>query len=64
MSLTATRTADGKWAAAHAGSIVGGPFETSAEAWRWIDRYTGQPVSPSEQKAEWVFQKMADGGAA
>lgn len=62
--MTAIRTADGKWAVANGGNLLAGPFETSAEAWRWIDRHTGDPINRSEKTAEWVFQKMADGGAA
>lgn len=43
------------------GSILAGPFETSSEAWRWIDRQEGQPVSAAEKRAEWVFEQMAKG---
>ncbi len=41
-------------------SILAGPFSTNAEAWRWIDRQTGQPVSRAEDKAEWVWNRMAE----
>lgn len=40
---------------------VAGPFKTNAEAWRWMDRQEGEPVSRSEKTSEWVFQKMASG---
>lgn len=46
------------------GKPIAWPFESNADAWRWIDRHDGEPISRSEKTAEWVFQKMADGGAA
>lgn len=62
--MTAIRTADGKWAVVSGDTTLAGPFDTHTAAWRWIDRYTGDPISRGEQTSEWVFQKMADGGAA
>jgi hypothetical protein len=29
-------------------TVVRWGFETNADAWRWLERYTGQPVSISE----------------
>jgi hypothetical protein len=34
---------------------IAGPFPTNAEAWRWADRYEGEPVSRSEQTSQWWF---------
>jgi hypothetical protein len=49
---------DEKWV------VVGGPFEiwypTSAEAWRFIDRVEGQPISRSEKVAEFVWERSLD----
>lgn len=53
--MTAVRTADGRWQVVAAGDVIAGPFETSAEAWRWIDRNTGDPISKSEDRAQWAF---------
>lgn len=43
--------------------LVAGPFKTNCEAWRWIDRFTGQPISPAEKKSEWIAAKIIGGGA-
>ena len=43
------------------GEIIGGLFETNAEAWRWIDRQEGQPLSKSEDRGDWVFGQIAGG---
>lgn len=40
---------------------IAGPFKTNGEAWRWIDRQEGEPVSRSEKTTEWVFGQMAKG---
>lgn len=44
------------------GSILAGPFETQAEAWRWIDRHSGEPISPAEKKSDWIVGKILGGG--
>ncbi len=33
---------------------------TNTEAWRFIDRSTGEVINRSEDVSEWVFKKMAD----
>ena len=38
-----------------------GPFSTNAEAWRWIERCEGQPISKAEARGEWVLEQMAGG---
>lgn len=53
--MTAVRTDDGRWQVVAGGSVLAGPFETSAEAWRWIDRHSGDPISKSEDRAQWAF---------
>lgn len=42
---------------------LAGPFQTNAEAWRWIDRQFGSPISPSEKKTEWIASKILGGAA-
>jgi hypothetical protein len=37
------------------GKPVAGPFATHAQAWRWIDRNEGEPISRSELVSEWFF---------
>jgi len=39
-----------------------GPFRTSSEAWRWIDRQEGQPVSKSESRSMYIRESR--GGVA
>jgi hypothetical protein len=41
--------------------IVAGPFTTQAEAFRWLDRDEGDPISPSERRSDWSFWKSANG---
>lgn len=53
--MTAVRTDDGRWQVVAGGEVLAGPFETSAEAWRWIDRNTGDPISKGEDRAQWAF---------
>jgi len=43
------------------GRVLAGPFPTNADAWRWIDRNEGQPISKSEQRGDWIFAKTAGG---
>ncbi len=43
-----------------AGGIIAGPFETNAEAWRALDRLTGQPVSRSEQVSMWINEQNGE----
>lgn len=58
MSMTVIRTADSEWLVVDDGRTVAGPFETSAEAWRWIDRYEGEPISRAEQSSTWFMKQM------
>jgi hypothetical protein len=39
------------------------PFKTMAEAWRWIDRHEGEPISPAEKKTDWIVGKILGGAA-
>jgi hypothetical protein len=32
-----------------------------AEAWRWIDRHQGEPISPAEKKSDWIASKILGG---
>jgi hypothetical protein len=40
---------------------VAGPFMRHREAWRWIDRHEGSPISRSEKTAEWYWDRMVHG---
>jgi hypothetical protein len=39
--------------------VIAGPFYSNCEAWRWLDRHEGEPVSRSEQTSQWLFDKRA-----
>ena len=41
--------------------IVAHGFATCAAAWRWIDRREGEPISKSEQRTEWSWNKRVHG---
>jgi hypothetical protein len=42
-----TQLNSGKWFVIFDGAMTG-PFTTHADAWRWIDREIGSPVSAAE----------------
>lgn len=49
---------DDKWFIVHHGSEIAGPFETNADAWRWIDVQEGQPLSKAEDLSAWRFKLL------
>lgn len=58
--MTAIQDENRKWLVVNGAKMLAGPFETSSEAWRWIDRYTGQPLNKSEKTAEWAWDRSVD----
>ena len=48
------------WVVMRNSEIVDGPFATNGEAWRALDRRTGDPVSRSEKTSEWLWQQQLD----
>ncbi|WP_274626551.1 hypothetical protein [Arvimicrobium flavum] len=58
--MTVIRTDDGRWAVTNGSDIVAGPFNTNAEAWRAADRMTGDPISKSEERGEYVWNRSVD----
>lgn len=59
--MTAVRTADGRWQVVDGEKVLASDFFTCAEAWRWIDRNTGDPISKGEQTADWSWNKGVHG---
>lgn len=55
------RTSNGEWAVVSNDMVVAGPFDTNAEAWRWIDRQEGSPISRGEAVSDWIWAKQAGG---
>lgn len=49
---------DGKWFAATGEQIHAGPFTSNSEAWRWIDRHEGDPISRAEKTSDWVTEQI------
>lgn len=58
--MTVFSTADGKFEVFAGSERLAGPFDTSAQAWRWIDRYTGEPISKREDTAQWAWDRSVD----
>jgi hypothetical protein len=46
------------WVVTDGHDLVAGPFETNALAWRWIDRQTGDFVSPREKRSQWEWEQQ------
>jgi hypothetical protein len=59
--MTVVRDDDGKWIVVAAGKVLAGPFDTSSAAWRWIDRCSGEPISPAEKKSDWIVSQILGG---
>jgi hypothetical protein len=49
---------DGAWCVIESAHILADPFETNAEAWRWLDWHEGQPVSRREKVGEWFYSEQ------
>ena len=63
MNLTVVRGPAGDWVVAATvrsgcrlvvASVVKDGFATMADAWRWIDRRRGEPISRAEKVSEWL----------
>ena len=50
-------TDTGKFVVRENGVEIAGPFETNAEAWRWLDRRDGEPISRQEKVSEWLNEQ-------
>jgi hypothetical protein len=50
---------NGFWLVMERGRVVAGPFISNCEAWRWVDRYEGEPISRSEKTAQFLFDRKA-----
>ncbi len=61
--MTPTRIGD-EWFVTSAGEQLAGPFKTNSDAWRWMDRYAGEPIPKAEQRSQWLFEQMELHGAA
>ncbi|PWL18133.1 hypothetical protein DKP76_10465 [Falsochrobactrum shanghaiense] len=61
--MTVIEQPDGKYYVAGGAQMLAGPFETHAEAWRALDRMTGDPINPAEKKSQWIASKIIGGAA-
>ncbi len=55
MTAKVIKLVDGRWAVVWCGEVVAGPFDLNDEAWRALDRMTGDPISRSEKTPDWLF---------
>lgn len=60
--MIVSKQPDGKYYVLNRGNVIAGPFDTNSEAWRRLDRLTGDPISRSEKVSEWINDKI--GGEA
>ena len=58
-AVTTVIEADGGWHVADGNGVaIAGPFKTNADAWRWIDRQSGEAVSRSESVSSWIMSRI------
>jgi hypothetical protein len=57
MMLSVRKTENSEWVVTDLNSVVAGPFKTNSEAWRAMDRITGDVVSKSESTSQWLWNK-------
>lgn len=65
--MTVLKLANGRWGVFRGRNTsvpIAGPFDTMSEAWRWIDRHEGDPISPAEKKSDWVTSQILGGSSA
>jgi hypothetical protein len=55
--VTAVQDPDGRWIVVAGKRLLAGPFDSSAGAWRWIERQSGEAVSKAEERADWFFRE-------
>lgn len=60
--MTPKQTGD-EWFVMRGDQQLAGPFKSHSEAWRWIDRHEGEPISPAEKKSDWIASKIIGGAA-
>jgi hypothetical protein len=51
------RQSESGWDVVDADSTVMASFTTNAQAWRFVDRREGSPVSRSESVTEWIMSR-------
>jgi len=51
---------DGGYCVMNGASIVAGPFDTNAQAWRALDRISGEPISRSEKVSMWINEQIGE----
>jgi hypothetical protein len=52
--MTVEQRSDG-WVVIAGEQVLAGPFATNAQAWRWIDRHDGEPISSREKVSQWMY---------
>lgn len=57
--MSVVKSKDGKWFVHWYDKAIG-PFASNSEAWRTLDRLTGQTVSKSEETSEWLWDQRCE----
>jgi hypothetical protein len=57
--MTVEKRGEQWWIVLPTGEPIG-PFSTNADAWRYIDRQEGSPISKGEDTAEWISKKSIE----
>lgn len=60
MALAVKREAGGTWAVFDGDKRVSGGM-TNAEAWRHLDKVSGDPVNRQQESSDWSFNRGASG---
>ena len=56
-SMTPIRSISGPWAVvSDTGELV--KFACNADAWRWIDREAGSPLSPAQARSAYLWRRQ------
>lgn len=61
-NLNVVHTDDGWIVQCARGAMLAGPLTPNGEAWRALDRLERQPISPAEDKVDWMWSVLTGGG--
>jgi hypothetical protein len=56
-ALAVTQSPDGEWQVTNAAGAVLATCSTNAEAWRALDRMTGEPQTRGQALSDWIWRK-------
>lgn len=59
--MTVVHAEDGTFRVVRGQAVLREGFASSSDAWRWIDRQEGEPISPAEKRTAWFVDGMLRG---